>query len=144
MADYGYRGPPRPHPTGYVYPAEVPQRSTSVSSLNVPFLLVIAGAIALVSITGGITYSATIQFTEIRTAIERLTDKFIARSDSQDARIDRVERAMSEKTLDRYTRTEHELWCSRTEQANAAIGWKCANLEGRLNFAPRLHGWDNK
>lgn len=135
MADYGFRGPPRPHPTGYVYPENV-----SVNKVNVPLLLVLIGAVALV----GATYTATIQFAEIKSAIERLGDKLVNELTGQAAHISRLESEMNARTADRFTRSEHELWCSRTEQANAAIGWKCANLEGRLQFAPRLHGWENK
>lgn len=136
MADYGYRGPPKPHPTGYMYPPDG-ARDMSVQRLNVPLLLVMAGAFALISITGGITYTATIQFTEIRTAIERLTDKLTTELSGQSERIGRIEKDMSERTADRYTRSDHDVWCRLTEQMNQ--NWKCADLgqRSRLNFWPQ-------
>lgn len=138
MANDYYRGPPRPHPTGYTYPTQ--QTETQIGKINVPLLLVMIGGVALV----GATYTATIQFAEIKSAIERLGYKLVTELGGQSARIGRLEADMQNRTADRYTRTEHELWCSRTEQANAALGWKCGNLEGRIQFAPRLQGWENK
>lgn len=105
-----------------------------------PLLMVLIGAVALV----GATYTATTQFNEIKTAIERLGDKLTSELGTQANRIGRLEAEMQARTVDRYTKTEHELWCSRTEQANAANGWRCATLDGRLQFAPRTQGWDLK
>jgi len=142
MAETGFRGPPTPHPTGYMYP--VPQsRETSISKLSVPFLLVFGGALALVSATGGITYSATMAFTQLKSSIDTLSEKVTQKLDSQDERIGRLERDVSDRTADRYTRTDHDLWCSRTEQLNAKLGWRCSDAapanRARLRFMPPIY-----
>jgi len=147
MADSSYRGAPRPHPTGYMRPemheaifVNNAPRDTSVNRISVPLLMVLIGAVALV----GATYTATTQFNDIKVAIERLGDRLTAELGTQATRIGRLEAEMQARTQDRYTKTEHELWCSRTEQANITTGWKCADLEGRIRFAPRVNGWDAK
>lgn len=148
MADTSYRGAPRPHPTGYMRPEAMheaiivnnTQRDLPVNRISVPLLMVLIGAVALV----GATYTATTQFSEIKIAIERLSDKLSSELGNQSGRIGRLEAEMQARTQDRFTKTEHELWCSRTEQANVNTGWKCAQLDGRVQFAPRVNGWEQR
>lgn len=144
--DPPYQGAPRAHPTGYMRPEvheaiflnSPQQRSeTPVNSISVPLLMVLIGAVALV----GATYTATSHLNEIKVAIQRLGDKLAVDIGNHSDRIGRIETELQNRTADRYTRSEHDLWCSRTEQANIASGWKCASLSGRIEFAPRVNGW---
>lgn len=98
---------------------------TSVKSLTIPLVIAIGGAAALVSLT----YFGTTHFNDIKYAIEKLSDKVDTLSNNVNDRIQRLEVEVNEKTIDRYTRRDHDFWCARTETLNSDIGWKCADLQ---------------
>lgn len=117
--------PPQPPLYGYPHPEAVfvnqAPRDTSVTRMTIPIVMAATVAVALVAGT----YGATVQFTEIRNAIQSLSEKMDRMSMDLSGRIERVER-------DGWTKTDHQLWCSRAERVNA--GWRCS--EGALPFRP--------
>lgn len=146
----GY-APQQPHYPEAVFVNAPQGSSTSVKNLSVPFLLVIVGAVTLVGVTvtitnqfNTVTSSNALQFQEIKTAIDSLKTFLTAQIGSQSDRIGRMEMELERRTSDRYTRSEHNQWCRTTEAINANNGWKCADLEKRLEFAPRVTGWEAK
>lgn len=89
------------------------------------------------------TYLVTSNFSEIKHALTDIATKMEDLKGDFVDRISRVERDAEARTRDRYTRTQHDLWCARTEQVNAGIGWKCADVDEptRYKFAPQVNGW---
>lgn len=150
MADT-YRPGPRPHPTGYHYPrgehhpeavfvnAPSAPSDQSITKMTVPLLLV--GSLVVFVSVG--TYLVTSNFSEIKHSLVDIASKMEDLKNNLADRIDRVEREADVRSRDRYTRTQHDLWCSRTEQLNAGIGWKCADVDenSRYKFAPQINGW---
>ena len=130
MAD-AYRPGPRPHPTGYSYPQDrhleavfvnAAREDTSITRMTVPLLLV--GSLVVFVSVG--TYLVTANFAEIKHALTDIASK------------------MEDLKNDRYTRTQHDLWCSRTEQLNSSIGWRCADVDDqrRMQPAAQVNGWE--
>ena len=130
MAD-AYRPGPRPHPTGYSYPQDrhleavfvnAAREDTSITRMTVPLLLV--GSLVVFVSVG--TYLVTANFAEIKHALTDIASK------------------MEDLKNDRYTRTQHDLWCSRTEQLNSGLGWRCADVDDqrRMQPAAQVNGWE--
>lgn len=148
MAD-AYRPGPRPHPTGYHYPQghhpeavflNAPREDTSITKMTVPLLLV--GSLVVFVSVG--TYLVTANFSEIKHALTDIAEKMEDLKGDIADRISRVEREADQRTKDRYTRTQHDLWCSRTEQLNSSIGWRCADVDDqrRMQPAAQVNGWE--
>ena len=144
-----YRPAPRPHPTGYHYPQSshpeavflnAPREETSITKMTVPLLLV--GSLVVFVSVG--TYLVTANFSEIKHALTDISEKMEDLKGDIADRINRVEREADQRTKDRYTRTQHDLWCSRTEQLNSSIGWRCADIDDqrRMQPAAQVNGWE--
>jgi hypothetical protein len=144
--DERYRSPPH-------YPDAVfvnAPKETSFSRVSVPAYVTIGGFIAVgtVCLTLGMGYMSLINKIDqvpmmVKTQLESITKDFGTRMDWQAQRVDRIEGEMDRRTQDRYTRSEHDRWCKTAELVNTANGWKCPELDkSRLEFAPRLQGWD--
>lgn len=144
-----YRPAPRPHPTGYHYPQSshpeavflnAPREETSITKMTVPLLLV--GSLVVFVSVG--TYLVTANFSEIKHSLTDIAEKMEDLKGDIADRINRVEREADQRTKDRYTRTQHDLWCSRTEQLNSSIGWRCADIDDqrRMQPAAQVNGWE--
>lgn len=107
-----------PPPYGYAYAK--PHKGTSVESLTIPLVSVFA----VIAVTSGGAWWAGGQFTTLNVAIERLTEKIGTLSAPIHERISRVEQQVSSANSSRWTKTDHVLWCAKTEQQNK--GWRCA------------------
>lgn len=121
---------------------------TSISRLSVPAYVVVGGLFAVGTgcLALGMGYMSLINKIErvpemVKVQIESLTKDFSQRIDVQSSRVDRIENEMASRTADRYTRTDHDRWCKTAELVNTASGWKCPDVEKRIEFAPQLKGW---
>ena len=132
----------RPPPPNYRGGTDV-----SLKSVSVPILLVVVGGVALV----GITYAAATQFSAIQYSIDtmraELGNKIENVAGGLADRITRVEQDADQRARDVWTRTDHELWCSRTEQAYIKTGWRCVDTprpfrdDHNRTVAPVVKGW---
>lgn len=50
--------------------------------------------------------------------------------------------ALESKTQDRWTKSDQDYWCSRTEQVNADMNWRCAELPGQPRVRVQSDGWE--
>ena len=146
-----YRGPPRPHPTHYRYPQDHRQfnehehypevivqtnNGTPVTKINMPILFVIP-LVLFVATSVSLVVS---NFSEIKSSLASLSNKIERLAGDLGGRIDRVELEARQRSQDRYTKTQHDLFCARTEQVNSSIGWKCGDVEEsslKYRFSPR-------
>ena len=132
-------------PPAYGY-APQPKRTINAENITLPMLMVVS-----VLITTGIgAWWAGAQFTEVKNTMERLADKMSVLAVPINERISRIEADLTSRTQSRWTKADHELFCARTEQINAHIGWKCGNhivnggVMGRdLDGPPIWTGQDN-
>lgn len=115
-------------------------RETSVKQVTIPIVLAIAGAVVLV----GATYAATNQFNDIKASIRDLSHKIDSLTGNLEQRINRLEEDTKDRTRDRWTRSDHDLWCARTERVNAKLGWRCADLSGGLPRPNPLRTWKSE
>lgn len=138
----GYAFGGQSYPEAIFVNASNPPKEQSIKNTNIPLLMAVVAAMFLM----GAAAAATRQLTGMEYAILDLGRKFDAAVQSVSHRIDRLEG----QTQDRWTRTDHEFWCSRTEQINTANGWKCAESPGQKRVqnatpqglsVPRLDGW---
>lgn len=117
---------PRPHPTGYMMPDDYQrmiidksQRSWSVRDGNMPVVMVVSVVVFLT----GLAVIGTRAFGSIEYAVLDMSRKLDSVVSSMSSRMDRMEA----RTADRWTRQNHDYWCSKTEQLNSKIGWRCAD-----------------
>jgi len=115
--------PASPH---YVYvekPEEGFKSRSSIEHLTVPIAL---AASVLVACMVGAFWTAT-QFANVQNSIENLYEKIENTFNPVVDRIRKVELELERRTQSRWTKADHELWCARTEQANAHLNWRCGN-----------------
>jgi hypothetical protein len=109
-------------------------RSIGIQAVTVPLLLVLVGGFSI----AGFAYAAATNLAEIRASIgdlntrfqdrfSRLDDKLGAYVQDINSRFAFMQSEMEAKTNDRWSKANHDLWCSRTEVKNP--GWYC----GRVN-----------
>lgn len=119
------------------------QPPMTINKINMPVIMAVVIGVFLM----GITYAATNEFSDLKHAIDRLTDRLEQGVDAMGRRIDRIEKDLGERTADRWSKTDHEIWCARTEQLNSDINFKCAEGTGEkrrnkpINFTK---GWQPK
>jgi len=126
------------------------RETTSINRMTMP--VVMAAAIGLAGAGAGAAYSSIVSKIEsvpreINAKIETVTRDISQRIGFAETRVDRIENELDRRTQDRYTATDHSRWCRTAELVNTASGWKCPDLgtaQPRLEFAPRLQGWDQK
>lgn len=125
-----YRQPAQPqhYPEAVFVNMPPSGKETSVNRINMPVVMAISGAVFLM----GITYVATQQFAELKFAIEKLTSKMDTLASDLAGRIARLEQASGE----RWSKSDQEYWCVRTEHVNAGNGWRCAELPGERRREP--------
>lgn len=134
----GKRRPGGNEHTEFHYEPTYVNEGQSVTSLSIPIIIAV---VILVSMMG-VTYTATNEFANLRHTIEKLADQMQGMAEGLGKRIDRVEDRIEKGTADRWTRKDHDYWCTRTEQVNADLGWKCAEnpgqprIEKRFNWRP--------
>lgn len=112
---------PHYHEAVFVNTPPPPVKETSVNKITVPLIMTLSGAVFLM----GITYAATSQFSDIKHAIEKLSGRIETLTGELASRIGRLEQTDADRQRERWSKTDHDLWCARTEQVNS--GWRCAD-----------------
>ncbi len=130
--------PPQP-PWGYdprFYPPQ--RRSVDLSSGHLPIALVVTGF----AFVAWATYYGTGTLKNIETSQERILNKVETYAQRSDERAARLEAALAKSDREGFSKTDHELWCAKTEAILNNKGWKCAETEsGRAAFdSPSI--WD--
>jgi hypothetical protein len=113
--------PPQP-PWGYdprFYPQ--PRKSVDLSSGHLPIALVITGF----AFVAWATYYGTGTLKSIETSQERILNKVETYAQRSDERAARLESALAKSDREGFSKTDHALWCAKTEAANRE--WKCAD-----------------
>lgn len=103
-------------------------KQMSVEKMTVP-LLMFFGALSVVV---GLSVFATRTATTLEQGITTLTatlNNYIVRADD---RMTRLENDITKRTTERWTKTDHELFCARTEALPANKGWRCARTHDGL------------
>jgi hypothetical protein len=110
------------------------ERAVGVQSVTVPIVLAVLSCFSI----AGMAYAAATNLGEIRSSIvdlntkmqdriARLDDKLAAYVDVVNTRFAFVQNEIQSRTGDLWSRSDHELWCSRTELRNP--GWKCGESQ---------------
>lgn len=129
------RVPPNPH---YTY-SDTPngngngRRSPkmSVEGLTIPIVMAISILVSAVLLAWwGATQFATLKsandiaYTNVTNSIERLGEKILSITEPINERIARLESKLERGVVDRWSKTDHDLWCAKTESINR--DWRCA------------------
>ncbi len=109
----------RPQRSAYGPPPRE-EKTSSVLKLHMPLLT----AIALCIFIAGATTVVVSQFYGLQNALTRIGDQLASFTTAFTKRVTQLETAIDESRQDRFTRTDHEIWCSRTEMLNPQ--WYCA------------------
>jgi len=149
MADT-YRGPPRPHPTGYAYPPPEPdplrydRQSFRFDVLKTIGAMLVAGA--------GVVWWGSQQFSDVKYGLREVNSRLTSLSTEFGERFARSETEARARSMQRFTRADHQLFCARTEQINP--NWKCGPIDDvptlngtaidRFGFTSPTTGWDLK
>ena len=119
------------------YPRERPyHHPSSVTKITMPVVMVAL----LLSFVIGVTVVATWQFSALKFTIEGMSDKVDRVVNDLAGRIDGIERELKERTSHRWSKKDHEYWCSRTEQINTDIVFKCAENPGERRIE-KTNSW---
>lgn len=87
---------------------------------------------ATVLIVGAIVPAAmwaAVQFSQIKATLEHLPEQISVSVSPLSVRINALEREIEHRTRSRWTRTDQELWCLKTQQLNPT--WRCADHIGQ-------------
>lgn len=134
-----------PHVPEYVsYGMPAPRsKSVSMDNITVPLILVFFGAAGLVSAT----YFATRELSDISNSLQSISRDVTDVRTTVNRKLGEYEEELSKRTADRWSKTDHDIWCAKTEVINSAIGWKCAPVTypaanvGRIRDFPSISGW---
>ena len=124
-----------------IYVGRGERRATSFESITVPILIVILGAAGLVSAT----YFATHELSQINSSLGPISRDVREVRDRFDREIERVKEDLERETADRWTRKDHEVWCSKAERINRT--WRCPDMRDDRTeaFSPAtIGGWSVK
>lgn len=113
----GWAEPQRHHPEAVFVNAGGGE--TSIKSMTVPIILACTIAVAV----AGLTYFGTKELGDIKHSISDLSRDIRSMGNDLTRRVESVERDVEVKARDRWTKTDHDLWCLRTEQINK--DWRC-------------------
>ena len=99
--------------------------STSVERVTVPLILFLSSALFI----GWASWFGATSINQIQSSVKELSvvlNNYIQR---QDERVDRIETVLERRTAERWTKTDQELFCAKTESIPGNKGWKCADTE---------------
>lgn len=133
-----YGHPPRyadPYPSDNQHQHHYPEAvflnaptSSSVTKMTMPVVMFFG---AMIIVTGAVWLAAT-QLTSLGYKIDsvktELGNQIERLSGNLEARVSATEQRIEQGAKDRWTRKDHDYWCTRTEQLNA--GWICAENPG--------------
>ena len=115
-----------PEPQHYIrLPQQGAQKDVSVGKLSIPFMVAISVMVGGLTLIVPLAWWGGTQVTLLQSSIDRLSEKIATVAIPINERIARIESELSARTLSRYTRTDHELFCAKAERANAKTGWTC-------------------
>ena len=95
------------------------------------------------------TYFGTTQFQSLKTGQERTEEKIeqtaidiknvvSSYSAATSDRILRLEEELKTRTLSRWTKTDMEIWCAKTERLNTDIKWRCGPVLPQMTNMPPI------
>lgn len=99
--------------------------SSSFETIHLPILMVVTALL----FTTAATYYGTNQFNDLKNAINDLSRKIETNTENMSARITRIEAELQALPATRYTLSDHELWCLKTERINE--GWRCGDFSAK-------------
>jgi hypothetical protein len=102
-----------------------PQSGTSVERLTVPLLLVVSAG----AFIGWASWFGTTSINSIQSEIKGISVTLNNYIERQDERVDRIEQQIDKRTAERWTKTDQQLFCARTESMPGNKGWKCGETE---------------
>lgn len=129
--------PPNPQVfyVNHPIPAQ-PQPSTSVERVTVPLLLFVSAA----AFVGWASWFGTTSITAIQSSVKELSVTLNHYIERADERVDRIEKTLDARSAERWTKSDQQLFCAKTEAMPGNKGWKCGETEnGRAAFdAPSI------
>ncbi len=147
--------PPMPHPMPHqampppAPAAEAPPKTFAFEGINANVMTVIS----MVGFVAWVTYLGTTQLQSLQVGQERTEDK-IDRTASEikglvsnytastTDRFKRLEDELKARSLSRFSRSDMEVWCAKTERLNADIKWRCGPIITQLSgHTPPI--WEN-
>lgn len=110
----------------------------SVEKLTVPLLLFVSA----VGFIGWASWFGTTSINSIQSSIKDISTTLTNYITVSTERVDRIEQVLEKRTAERWTKTDQQLFCAKTEALPGNKGWRCADAD---NGYMRLDGppiWD--
>jgi hypothetical protein len=112
----------QPMPAASQYP---PQPGLSVERVTVPLILFVSAS----AFIGWVSWFGTTSINSIQSEIKGISVSLNNYIDQQNERTARIEDAIEKRTSERWTKTDQQLFCARTESIPGNKGWKCGETE---------------
>lgn len=101
-------------------PAPVATISLDARNLTLP-------SVAVISVVAAFVWG-TYLIVQERSRIDKRITATIEAIERLSFAVERLAALQASATTDRYTRTDHDLWCAKFENANRRIGIKCPDI----------------